>query len=232
MRKALEEFGLSSNEGSVYLASLQLGLARVNEISKKSRLLRETTYGVINSLSAKGLMSYVVKSGVRYFEAAKPARLKQILKEKEEVINKVMPDLLGLGSAWISKPGVEFYEGKEGLKTVIEDLLNAKDEILGFVSTDNLREIFEFYFPNVVKRREKLGINVRLLTDGEPFSKFLVKSKILPKSFAFKTCMWIYNDKVTIVSLNQNEPIGVMIKDKDISFTQKNVFELVWKLLK
>ena len=75
----LKEYGLSDNEIKVYLASLSLGTSKVNEISKKADLLRTTTYEVLKTLVEKGLVSYVIKSGVRYFEAAYPNKLINIL---------------------------------------------------------------------------------------------------------------------------------------------------------
>ena len=83
LAKTLEQFGLRQNEAKVYLASIELGSSKVNEISKKAGIIRETTYGIINLLLQKGLMSYVIKSGVKYFEAAKPQKIKQILKFKK-----------------------------------------------------------------------------------------------------------------------------------------------------
>ena len=35
-----------------------------------------------------------------------------------------------------------------------------------------------------------------------------------------------------MISLNQKEPIGIIITDKEINQTQKNLFEILWSLLK
>lgn len=228
----LERLGLSNSESKVYLANLELGQVKLNEISKKSGIVRETTYGIINSLIQKGLISYVIKSGIKHFEASSPSKLKQIIQEKEEIIKKIMPSLDELKKSTPSKPKVEFYEGKDGMKTVIENLLTANKEILAISSTKGLRQMFEFYFPGAVKRREELGIKVRMLSDDSPFSRKLVQSKKLPKEFDFNTATWIYNNKVALISLNKKEPIGIIIEDEEINKTQKQTFELLWKLIK
>jgi sugar-specific transcriptional regulator TrmB len=228
---SLEKFGLSNNESKIYLAVLELGLTKVNEISRKTGIVRETTYGIINSLIKKGLISYVIKSGIKHFEASDPSKLKQILKEKEEIIQNILPSLNELKKSTPSKPKVEFYEGKDGMKTVIEDLLTANKEILAISSTKGLRQLFEFYFPGAVKRREELGIKVRMLSDDPPFSRKLLQSKKLPKNFEFNTATWIYNKKVAMISLNNKEPIGIVIEDEEINKTQRNTFELLWKLI-
>lgn len=228
----LERYGLTKNEAAVYLASLELGSARVNEISKKSQIIRESTYGVLKSLIEKGLVSYVLKSGVKYFESADPKKLKAILKEKEQLIDKVILDLESLRKFQISKPKIELFEGKEGIKTIMEDLLTAKEEILTLASNKHLIKLLEFYFPNFVRRRIKLGIKTKLLTDQKVLTKELIQYRYLPKDFEFDTAQYVYDDKMAIISLNQREPVGVVIQDKSISDSQKKIFGLLWKLAK
>ena len=114
----------------------------------------------------------------------------------------------------------------------MEDLLTAKEEILTICSTKNLRKMFGYYFPNLVKRREEKGIKIRILSDDKPFSKKLIKGKILPKNFEMNTSTWIYNNRMAMVSFNQKEPIGIIIEDEEISRTQKGIFELLWSLVK
>jgi len=227
---AMKNFGLSSNESKVYLASLELGLSKVSEISKKAKLLRETTYGVINSLMNKGLMSYVLKSGVKYFEAVGSTKLISILKEKERMINNISPDLDLLSKMNITKPAVELFEGKEGLKTINEHVLSSK-EVLVIASNKYIKKILEFYFPNFVKRRIKLKIKVKILSDEKPLGKELLQYKPLPKNFNIKTVTYLFNDEVAIISLNQQEPVGIIIKNKEIFNTQKEMFNLLWSLI-
>lgn len=229
---ALLKYGLTRNEIAVYLACLELGSAKVNEISKKSQIIRESTYGILKTLIEKGLVSYVIKSGVKYFESANPRKLKALLKEKEQLIEKVLPDLENLRQFRVSKPKIEVYEGKEGIKTIMEDLLTAKEEILTIASNKHLTKLLEFYFPNFVKRRIKLGIRTRLLTDQKVLTKELNKYKYLPKNFEFDTAQYVYDDKIATISLNQREPIGVIIQDKSISGSQRKFFDLLWNLIK
>ena len=228
---SLENFGLNQKEAKIYLTILKLGVAKVSDVAKKAGIIRETVYGVINSLVQKGLVSSIIKSGVRYFEAAEPTKLKVILKEKLGAIEKILPELEEIKQKRGPKPKVELFEGKEGLKTMMEDILTSKTEILTIASNKSLREMFEFYFPNFVKRRVELKIPTRLLTDGKVMTKKMIKYRFLPKSYKFKTATWVYNDKVAIVSLSQKEPIGVLIEDYEISNSQKNQFELIWSLL-
>ena len=112
IEEALTNWGLNEKEVKVYLATLKLGQSRVNEIAKKAGILRETTYFILNSLSEKGLVSHVIKSKVKYFEASPPSRFKSILREKEKEIDGVLLELNTLKNLRVEKPQVNSMKEK------------------------------------------------------------------------------------------------------------------------
>ena len=60
--------------------------------------------------------------------------------------------------------------------------------------------------------------------------KELRESKFIPK-IDFQTVIYIYGNKIAILSL-EKEVIGLMIENENISNTQKQIFELLWKIAK
>lgn len=238
MEQELKEFGLTDKEIKVYLACLKLGTALVQEIAKKAGTYRTYTYEILKSLKEKGLVSYVIKNGKQYFEVAQPEKLINILKEKESKIIKVLPDLKEIYQSSIEKPKVELYEGKEGLKTILDDIIRTKKEILVYGSTEKQLKILQFYFPNYIIRRIKTKIHTRVITEKSPWTieklktekKELRESKFIP-NIEFPTVTYIYGNKVAILSL-EKEIIGLIIENKAISDTQKQIFELLWKIAK
>ncbi len=238
MENELKEFGLTEKEIKVYLACLKLGTALVQEIAKKAGTYRTYTYEILKSLKEKGLVSYVIKNRKQYFEVAQPEKLINILKEKESKIIKVLPDLKEIYQSSIEKPKVELYEGKEGLKTILDDIIRTKKEILVYGSTEKQLKILQFYFPNYIIRRIKTKIHTRVITEKSPWTieklktekKELRESKFIP-NIEFPTVTYIYGNKVAILSL-EKEIIGLIIENKAISDTQKQIFELLWKIAK
>lgn len=71
----------------------------------------------------KGFIFYVIKSGVKYFEAVNPEKLIDTLHEKEEQIKTILPELKRMQDNIIDKPKIEIYEGKEGIKTMHEEII-------------------------------------------------------------------------------------------------------------
>ena len=158
--QALKQFGLNDKEIKVYLALLNLGTSNVHKIAERADIIRTTTYDILKSLIEKGLASYVIKNNIKYFEAANPEKIIGILEEKKQIIQDIIPELNKIKELVIEKPTIEVYEEKEGLKTILEDMLKTKQDILGYFSTKFYNTLIT-YFPHFRKRRAKLNIHSR-----------------------------------------------------------------------
>jgi len=126
------------------------------------------------------------------------------------------------------RPNVEVYVGKEGLKTIFEEILAEAKEFSCIASKEQLLKLFEYYFPHFVKRRKKAGIKVRLIGNSEPIDK-TATYKIIDRKI--KTATWLYNGKIAMISLEEKEPIGILINEKNFYETHKMMFDMLWKSL-
>jgi len=54
----------------------------------------------------------------------------------------------------------------------------------------------------------------------------------VPPGFEFKTSVFIYLDKVAIFSIKNEPYYSIVIENKDYNDTQRNFFELLWKISK
>ncbi len=235
MEQELREFGLTEKEVTVYLACLKLGTALVQEIAKAAGTYRTYTYEILRSLKEKGLVTYIIKSGKQYFEVAEPEKLLNILREKEIKIQKILPDLNTIYKTTPEKPKIEIYEGKEGLKSILDDMIKTKQEIWVYGSTEKQIQLLNFYFPNFIVRRVAAKIRTKVLTERSPPALAIRKKskeelremRFFPKGIKFPTVTNIYGNKVAILSL-EREIVGVIIENRDIVETQRTIFKLLW----
>ena len=233
----LEEYGLSDKESKVYIATLMLGTAKVNEIAEKAKLLRETTYAVLKSLKEKGIVSYVIKSGIRYFSASDPERLIGLLDEKKKRIESVMKELKELKQTAIKKPVVEFYEGSEGMLTASDDIVRKGNKtVLAYVNT-NILKVMPFYHPGFRLRRRERKVFLKAITEKSSESeklKELDKKELRETRFfdkimkGLKSSFFVYEDKVLFLKASEKEQFGVIIQDKELAELQRKIFENIW----
>jgi len=233
----LQELGLSDKETKIYLTLLSLGQSSVNTIAKKANLNRVTTYDILKYLQEKGLVSYVIKSGVKYFESAPPKTLLSQLQEKQDKLKSILPELEALKQSLTSKPNIGVYEGTKGLKSIFEDILKENKESW-FIADPNLIDALEFYFPHFIKQKRKQAMFSKVITlDCKRMRTYQKRSpkKYLNIKFIneqLPTTKIIYGNKVATLTFEKENSIGIITNNKHIADTERKLFNLIWRQAK
>jgi len=228
----LQELGLTGNESKVYLALLQLGPSLAGNISRKSGLHRRTVYDTTEMLIKKGLLGYILRNNRRLFSASNPEKFLDILKEKENSVSEMLPEMISFYQSTKEKEETNFYKGKNGLKTVFEEQLKSGKEILILGASQSAFDILPFYFKWYDKDRVKKRIKVKILASSKLSRIPLSEIKYLPEKYSSPLAVNIYGNKVAIILWKKDNPIAIVIKDNAISEGYRKYFELLWKTAK
>ena len=233
----LEEFGLSNKEAKVYLALLELGKSKAGEITKKSAVNRTNVYDALERLIEKGLVSYVSENNKKVFEAVNPQRLQEMLKDKQEKLGKTIEELKTRYQKRQKQEDAFVFRGKQGIKSIFEDILNEKKELFCYCAESKFKEMFPFYQKHWNEERIKLKINVKMIYSEKVREKKIkenlkfLEMKFLPEPYDFPSMVISYGNRVvTIVWLE--EPFAFMIKSEEAVKSNMNFFELLWKIAK
>ncbi len=239
--QSLKKFGLSEKEGSVYLSCLELGETKATDISIKSNLPRTLVYDILERLINLGLVSYNIQANKKHFIAAEPKELLRILKEKEESIKEILPNLEELQRLkGIKRPKVEIYEGKEGMKTVMNDILRSNiREFLAYGSSRSSFEVIPTFMEHWHKERIKRKVVMKILYNNTREAREKVRTKktslkftefkFMPIKLESPTATVVYGNKVVLQSWTK-EPFVVMIEDEEMAENQKRYFSEMWKI--
>lgn len=250
LKHILAELGLNEAETKVFITNCELGPAVASSIAETAGLNRITAYEALKRLSKKGLVKIRARKGnaIRYFEAEDIVVLQDKLEAKKVELQKTIDATKAMASEFSSlyahasaKPVVLFYEGHEGIKTVLKDTLKQNPhEICSFVSADLLepalgKEFLDAYWQE--RTRNKIpsrGIMPRsakalALFTPERNQQELRRLKFMPEeSFKFKDLFDIYGDNVAILSLAQGNEHGIIIRSRSIAESMKGLFESMW----
>ena len=230
----LTEIGLTENESKLYLSLLKEGTSSASQISKVTNVNRTTSYLELDKLIEKGLVSYTIKDSKKYFTAANPKKLLNILDLKRKKVQSIIPNLESFPQKQ-NKFLSDVYEGKEGLKTFYQDILNTSPkEVLAFGITGLAFDVLEFEFPHFVKECKKRKITAKYIANKdskinlEKLPNNFVKIKYLDKQYDSKVTTIIYSGKVAIQSLIGKSIYIVVIKDEFLYESYKNTFNFMW----
>ncbi|TSC95793.1 MAG: transcriptional regulator TrmB [Candidatus Berkelbacteria bacterium Licking1014_2] len=252
LTRSLEKLGLSEKEAKVYLATLELGQAAVQQIAKKAGLVRPTTYVILESLMKSGLATTIEQDKKTLYAAESPEQLKTLLKyseeeikEKEQRLEQAMPELQAIYNLAENRPKVKFYEGKEGIIAMQEEFFRVvkkskEKEIVGFTPIDELFKVFPDYKETYTKRRVGEEIRNRViyttsqgrLSDASD-KKAMREARFIPKNkFPFSSGFTVYgDDRLALISYG-DRLMGVAIESKELTQTFRVIFELAWEAAK
>lgn len=238
----LTDLGLSEEEARVYLATLELGGSYVSTIAKKAGVNRVACYHTLGNLLSKDLIATIKKNNMKYFFVESPQLLVNQLERKFEHAKSILPELLSITNTMQYKPKIQYYEGLDDIKKIFNDSLDT-DELLGYTNLADLPKVIpEDYLKEYAKQKTKNKIKTRMLSPISPkglkyldkyypkdFDRNLVEILFVnPKQFLFEYEINIYGDKVSIVSLNPDELIGLIIESPIYAKTQRGIFNLAW----
>ena len=239
----LEEIGLTKAEIKVYLALLELGESTTGPLVDKSGASSSKIYEVLEKLLQKGLVSFVIKSGMKYFAASEPSRLLDYLKEKESLLlqqeqelQKMLPELELKKKLSEYKSEATIYKGMKGLETAFKDVfatLKKGDTNYVFV-VGELDEPMNNFFRQQYELRAQAGIKTKTIF-SESGRKYYESRKNIPlfegKVIGTTTSpatVNIYGSKVNIRMGTSKNVICVVIDNKDLARTFLEQFTVLW----
>lgn len=233
----LKQIGLSEKEVNVYLELLQAGDSLVSEIAKRTSINRSLLYTVLSDLANKGIVTYILKNNVRYYRAAEPAKILSMLKEKEKLFESILPQLNQLHKPRTKKPIVEILEGKEGIKTILNDILNVQKEWDAFGAPGKGPEILGPWVHFFEKERSKAKIILKALFTrtgegkkrGRELAKFrYTQIKYTSVIYNSPASNYIYGDRIVIIFWYKEFPFAIRIIDQNLAESYKNHFKVIW----
>jgi len=231
----LKSLGLTDNETLVYTTLLEIGPRSAGAISRKTKLHRRVIYDTTERLIGKGLIGYIVENGKKIFSASNPQRFLEIEKEKENKIEELLPEMMSLFNSAKEKHGGDtlFFKGREGLKSVFEDQLSEKKEILIIGASEMAYEGLEFYFHWFDKKRVKEKIKTKIIFNKDVENKHpkipLSEIRYLPEKYSSPMAINIYGDKIAIILWSKESPFAIVVRQKEIAEGYRKHFEMIWK---
>jgi len=243
--KILRDLGLSEGEVRVYLALLEIGKSTSGKIIEKSRISPSKIYDVLNRLTEKGLVSYIIEGKIKHFKVAPPNQILNFIKQKEEELElhreefkKILPELESKQKLIQKKFNAEIFEGIRGLITVFDmsfEEMGKGNTLYAFGYPPYASKLFDAYWKEYHRKCDKKGVIRKVIYDYETW--FLKKREIrklsyhryMPKGVTTPSWILIFNDKVATVIVTPEQKVCFLVQNKEVSNSYIQYFNLLWK---
>lgn len=238
--KELENVGLNPKQANTYLALLQLKETTVTTLAKKTSINRSLLYFILEDLEKKGFVSHIVKNNVKYYKPVEPYKILDLLEEKKSSFKNILPELVNIAKKTTKKPEIEILEGKEGIKTIFNEVLRLRQEWFAFNVPGKGPEIMGYLADSFESQRQKDEIPLKVICNDTPpsriggkrFSKMSFTHVKYLGQYESPASNWIYADRVVVIFWSKEFPFAVRIIDKNFAESYKDYFNLLWKLAK
>jgi sugar-specific transcriptional regulator TrmB len=245
--------GLARDAAVVYETLLKLGESPASTIARalppQASLSRPLVYKVLEELIRLDLAEKRDEKGkVATFMPKHPVAIMQVIDAQRERIERAKRQftetsgkLSSLFNLSVGKPGVQFFEGEDGVWEVLLDSLTATEEILTYADLEAIAKHVPALNAEYSALREDKGVRKRgLVIDSKEARAFLAsytgnvtRTKLINPSkgvVPFQTVVQIYDNKVSYVTLAEQYLVGIIITDQFIAHTHKYLFESLWEL--
>lgn len=232
----MHEIGLSTAEAEIYLELLKEDDVRASELSDRVSTSRTHIYDTLDGLVDKALVTYNIKGGKRYYQAAHPRKLVDYLSERKNRLEdqkaqmvELIPEFIKLHGDNSKKPRIEIFEGREGFKTILKDILRTGLNFLVLNASEGLNNEFgiplqQFYRD---RKHQKLGARMLYPVGAEPIKNTLDKVKFIAAEKTRPIPMYIYGDNVAIV-LALEEIMVVRVTNMAFAQSLAKEFDILW----
>ncbi len=249
-RQLLISLGLSDKESILYETLLKYGTLPASTLEKYSGL-KKNTYTILKSLERRSLVHKFIKDSRSHYQVGSPTQLKTYLMDRKQEVdeavtlfNDTLPSLLNDYKKVLDSPIVSHYQGKSGLREVLELTYKPdKKEIYGCVgwgkATPTLDEVLHKYSHARIER----GIYTYALNSntegGKAFKdrsrdpKSLSEVYLLdPKLYPMPAEIDVWNNLISLFSFENNDFQAIIIDHPEFATTLKSIFKLLFKLLR
>src|SRR3989338_1762047 len=233
--------GFSEGERATYLTLLEMGASNVIDITKKSKLSRQTVYNSLDTLIEKGLISTVQKGKKKNYIAEDPEKILGYVRRKEHELaeqgrdfERMLPELKLKKSS--SQTAVKVFEGREGALNVFMDMASTKDkDAYEIADLEALYSVFDEKDSSLIRKILSANKNIyfKAFLTGVPRGKTAGSERyFLPKEFnGFNTDVIICGDKIALISV-EGKIQSVIIENASLAKTLKILFSIALRSAK
>ena len=233
---------LNQKETESYLRLLELWSQPISVLAKHVNMPRSSMYLVLDELIKKWFVESFKNSWITYVKSISPDRIKDLLNIKKQkidnnigLLNENLSKLKKIESRMSITPKITFYEWKDEVMKVYENVLKEKWFVAIF-NPKSLKIHLSKYLYALAENIKKNWLIVKELVVDWAVARDYKKqfnSKnhqiiILPKNIEFESDTIICEDKIYMLSYGKNEISAIEIYNISLTKTQRIIFYELW----
>ncbi len=238
----LKGIGLTEAQSKTYLHLLKLGEATPPELADDLGETRTTMYSILDQLQKRNLALRLDVDKKIVYRPAHPVNLEVFVERRRNVIlnweykmNGILPGLIRDYFATTEQPAVRFFQGREALERVYEEIIEDRNALSVLVPAEEHEYMGADFIGEFVKNRIKKNIKAEILSPAldndkpnlKNDKKHLIKRYWYnPEQYTSPVEVNIFGDKVAYLSFGQ-EVFATIIHSPQIAKSAMDQFNMI-----
>ncbi|MQA03676.1 MAG: transcriptional regulator [Streptosporangiales bacterium] len=239
MWEQLVQLGIEPKDARFYLAVLERGKPTVAEAAEHAGVSRTNAYDIAKRLAHRGLLSFAEtrSSGRHVLLATDPQRLVDEWREHGRMLDAVVPQLQAIHDKAGVRPRVRYFEGADGIRSVLFETLNWPSPLRGILSMVDLLNVpGEAAMNEYIEGRRQRGLWLHVIRSREKESDFgwptdpsrFRVARYAPAGRVFTMTTIVSGGSVALISSRQ-ESFGLIIDSEEFAALHGNMFDVLWE---
>lgn len=243
--QVIRQIGLGSKHALIYELLIKTPATTPLQLSRETSLNRSSLYRYLEELRAKGLVELVLRDKSSKYMASSAGFDQYLASEESRVANlkKEIPYLVRQMTKYEDKERseVKYFQGKDGLKQMLWNVVASGHDYAGLGYEDWSTSVGKAYAERFREKNVETGAKSREITNdsddsfeytalGDKYQKIYKHRTIETKILEIKHDTYIYGDVFAYYYHYQGEYFGVEIHNKEIARTERQMFEILWKM--
>lgn len=238
-QQTLRVMGLDDKAATIYLSLLGYPRRSISEISRETGIKRPTCYQHIEDLLRKGFVTREPSGKRIEYRANDPRAIFRDFKRQIVRTEGAILEMEGVHDQRIHKPHVSYYEGKQQIRMIYDDIFGRVGEIRSIFPAERFFENFSVQdYAELDRRMTDHAIQTRDLFVRDRHYRRIKeirakrgaegkKDKRLPAGFTCNTDVLIYGNRVALISFRDLS--ALVIENADIAEFFRTTHDFLWK---
>jgi len=245
--KIFKQIGLTDKHARVYESLITKVNVTPLALARETKINRTSLYRYLEELREKGLAELVLGDKSNKY-SANPKGLSQYLVSEEsrvENLKRTIPSLVAeLRKQEVAGGSeIKYYQGVEGLKQMLWNVVASGKEYSGLGYQDWNTSVGKSFAEKLRLKNLETGVTSREITNevsldfdytevGKTYENIYSHRAIDPKILEIKHDTYIYGDVFAYYYHYEGEYFGVEIHNREIARTERQMFEILWRMAK
>lgn len=244
VRKVLWKFGLNGSDITTYLVLNNHGELDVTQITTLSKMSRTTVHDALNTLLKKKLVEQRKDGRHTYYTPVHPQQFKVLLAQQrheqeilEQETDNLLEDLISTYNIAVRKPHIEIFPGVKGYLVGMRQFLEDGRPLYTIEDKGKITELLGDGVAQHIQQFVQRGIEKKMIApDTNPNKTNAVEMRLTHfidvNEFPFEINVFMNDKRVMISSVDEDQPMTVLITHPVISKNFRVLFDYLWGISK